>query len=72
MKYGVPDILTPDLFGEADAATETAPQPARLSAHNLRKKYKSRTVVKDVSFDVGAGEVVGLLGPNGAGKTSCF
>ena len=45
---------------------------SRLSAHNLRKKYKSRTVVTDVSFDVGAGEVVGLLGPNGAGKTTCF
>jgi len=44
----------------------------RLSANNLRKKYKSRTVVKDVSFDVGSGEVVGLLGPNGAGKTTCF
>lgn len=45
---------------------------ARLIAQNLRKKYKSRTVVKDVSFDLGAGEVVGLLGPNGAGKTTCF
>jgi lipopolysaccharide export system ATP-binding protein len=45
---------------------------ATLSAHNLRKKYKSRTVVADVSFDVAAGEVVGLLGPNGAGKTTCF
>jgi len=45
---------------------------SKLSAFNLRKKYKSRTVVKDVSFDVGSGEVVGLLGPNGAGKTTCF
>ena len=59
-----------------DAAT-TGASPAtnisaRLSAHNLRKKYKNRTVVTDVSFDVGAGEVVGLLGPNGAGKTTCF
>ncbi|MCF8197714.1 MAG: LPS export ABC transporter ATP-binding protein [Sulfuritalea sp.] len=45
---------------------------ATLSAHNLRKKYQSRTVVTDVSFDVAAGEVVGLLGPNGAGKTTCF
>ena len=38
----------------------------------LRKKYKSRVVVKDVSFEVGSGEVIGLLGPNGAGKTTCF
>jgi lipopolysaccharide export system ATP-binding protein len=44
----------------------------KLSVHNLYKKYKARTVVKDVSFDVDGGEVVGLLGPNGAGKTTCF
>ena len=43
-----------------------------LSVTNLRKQYKSRTVVKDVSFEVASGEVVGLLGPNGAGKTTCF
>ena len=43
-----------------------------LAVFNLRKSYKSRTVVKDVSFDVQGGEVVGLLGPNGAGKTTCF
>lgn len=43
-----------------------------LKVQGLRKKYKSRTVVKDVSFEVGSGEVVGLLGPNGAGKTTCF
>ncbi len=45
---------------------------ASLNAHNLKKRYKSRTVVKDVSFEVKSGEVVGLLGPNGAGKTTCF
>ena len=43
-----------------------------LEARNLIKKYKSRTVVDDVSFDVKSGEVVGLLGPNGAGKTTSF
>ncbi|MBL8486922.1 MAG: LPS export ABC transporter ATP-binding protein [Rhodocyclaceae bacterium] len=45
---------------------------SRLTVSNLRKRYKSREVVKDVSFDVAGGEVVGLLGPNGAGKTTCF
>jgi lipopolysaccharide export system ATP-binding protein len=43
-----------------------------LAAQRLRKRYKARTVVEDVSFSVDAGEVVGLLGPNGAGKTTCF
>ncbi|HAY26512.1 MAG TPA: LPS export ABC transporter ATP-binding protein [Candidatus Accumulibacter sp.] len=38
----------------------------------LNKRYKARTVVHDVSFNVASGEVVGLLGPNGAGKTTCF
>ncbi len=43
-----------------------------LSVAALNKRYKSRTVVHDVSLAVGSGEVVGLLGPNGAGKTTCF
>jgi lipopolysaccharide export system ATP-binding protein len=43
-----------------------------LTAKTLKKRYKARTVVEDVSFDVRSGEVVGLLGPNGAGKTTCF
>ncbi|HUS24337.1 MAG TPA: LPS export ABC transporter ATP-binding protein [Candidatus Binatia bacterium] len=57
----------------------SSPQPvatpapaARLSAHHLLKRYKKRTVVRDVSLSVGAGEIVGLLGPNGAGKTTSF
>ncbi len=45
---------------------------SRLRAEKLKKRYKARTVVKDVSLDVSSGEVVGLLGPNGAGKTTCF
>jgi len=45
---------------------------SQLRAEKLKKRYKARTVVKDVSLEVGSGEVVGLLGPNGAGKTTCF
>jgi lipopolysaccharide export system ATP-binding protein len=45
---------------------------SRLAAEGLRKRYKARTVVRDVSLEVASGEVVGLLGPNGAGKTTCF
>ena len=45
---------------------------SELRSQKLRKRYKSRTVVQDVSLDVTSGEVVGLLGPNGAGKTTCF
>jgi len=43
-----------------------------LRAENIVKKYRKRTVVKEVSFDVKQGEIVGLLGPNGAGKTTSF
>lgn len=43
-----------------------------LRTENLVKKYKSRTVAKDVTVNVKQGEIVGLLGPNGAGKTTSF
>ena len=44
----------------------------KLEAQHIVKKYRSRTVVNDVSFEVNQGEIVGLLGPNGAGKTTSF
>lgn len=43
-----------------------------IRTEQLVKKYRSRTVVNDVSFEVKQGEIVGLLGPNGAGKTTSF
>ena len=42
----------------------------QLSIHNIKKSFKSRTVVHDVSLHINRGECVGLLGPNGAGKTT--
>ncbi|MCB5225259.1 LPS export ABC transporter ATP-binding protein [Alishewanella sp. 16-MA] len=44
----------------------------KLVVSHLAKSYKSRQVVKDVSLEVNAGQIVGLLGPNGAGKTTTF
>ncbi len=45
---------------------------AGLRIINLRKSYRKRLVIRDVSIDLGRGEVVALLGPNGSGKTTCF
>ena len=45
---------------------------SELIVENLRKAYKSRSVVQDISLQINSGEVVGLLGPNGAGKTTSF
>lgn len=45
---------------------------SELVVEHLRKAYKSRTVVHDISLSIKSGEVVGLLGPNGAGKTTSF
>jgi len=44
----------------------------KITAENLQKRYKGRTVVRGVTFSVSTGEIVGLLGPNGAGKTTSF
>jgi lipopolysaccharide export system ATP-binding protein len=44
----------------------------QITTKGLIKRYRSRTVVNNVSFEVNQGEIVGLLGPNGAGKTTSF
>jgi lipopolysaccharide export system ATP-binding protein len=51
---------------------ESTEQIPSLRSEGLVKRYKKRTVVREVSIEVRQGEVVGLLGPNGAGKTTTF
>jgi len=43
-----------------------------LKAEKISKSYKLLEVIKEISFEISSGEVVGLLGPNGAGKTTAF
>ncbi|PIE15839.1 MAG: LPS export ABC transporter ATP-binding protein [Rhodobacterales bacterium] len=43
-----------------------------LQIRNLRKSYRKRPVLRDISISLERGEVVALLGPNGSGKTTCF
>ena len=57
---------------EAGAGVGATLHKNELRAQALKKRYRSRVVVKDVSLEVRSGEVIGLLGPNGAGKTTCF
>ena len=59
-------------FESSSAADAVLYQKSVLRVDGLRKSYRKRAVVSDVSFSVESGEVVGLLGPNGAGKTTCF
>ncbi|MCL7465443.1 LPS export ABC transporter ATP-binding protein [Phaeovulum sp. NW3] len=49
-----------------------APGDGGLRVIGLRKSYRRRPVIRDVSLDLNRGEVVALLGPNGSGKTTCF
>jgi len=58
--------------GTLASPTPSLTTRSRLRTAVLNKRYKKRTVVRDVSLEVASGEVVGLLGPNGAGKTTCF
>ncbi len=57
-----------------DASPQLTVQDGDVGLHivNLRKSYRKRPVIRDVSMSLGRGEVVALLGPNGSGKTTCF
>ena len=76
------DVVTDSKAPERASRRAPAPQDrsrgepqsaeAGLVVEGLRKSYKRRPVVRDVSLSVRRGEAVGLLGPNGAGKTTVF
>lgn len=51
---------------------EVAEGQGGLKIESLRKSYRKRLVIRDVSMQLHRGEVVALLGPNGSGKTTCF
>ncbi len=61
-------MTTPDLHIADDSDTDTS----GLIVRNLRKSYKKRVVIRDVSLRLRQGEVAALLGPNGSGKTTVF
>lgn len=60
------------LAPDTDGVARSSEPRAVLRADGLVKSFRARKVVKGVSVEVSAGEVVGLLGPNGAGKTTIF
>ena len=53
-------------------ALSVAAAAGGLVVEGLRKSYRRRTVIRDVTLHLDRGEVVALLGPNGSGKTTCF
>jgi lipopolysaccharide export system ATP-binding protein len=56
----------------SDTTRQRSIMPSTMAATHLRKAYRKRVVVNNVSLDIRQGEIVGLLGPNGAGKTTIF
>lgn len=54
------------------SAVQAMSAPSALEVRGLGKSFGGIHAVKDISFDVRPGEIVGLIGPNGAGKTTCF
>lgn len=58
------------MMAASSEARDSASEGLRI--RGLRKSYRNRPIIRDVSVDLGRGEVVALLGPNGSGKTTCF
>lgn len=56
--------------GQGEAGPETASRASLVEVRHLRKSYGDHLAVKDVSFSLESGEILGLLGPNGAGKST--
>jgi ABC-2 type transport system ATP-binding protein len=52
------------------ATAPTEPRASALSARSLSKRFGARPALRSISFELGAGELVGIVGPNGAGKTT--
>jgi lipopolysaccharide export system ATP-binding protein len=68
----VSEVLDRQIRGAELNGLERGSNSAALRADSLKKSYRRRCVVNDVSIEVRPGEIVGLLGPNGAGKTTTF
>ncbi len=66
------NIATNQHEGAHDALKGALGHKGGLSAHQLTKRFRNRTVVNGVSLQFNRHETIGLLGPNGAGKTTIF
>ena len=65
-------MVLADTVQPAEKPEAASGQNSGLQIRNLRKSYKKRPVIRDVTMDLRQGEIVALLGPNGSGKTTCF
>ena len=72
VRGGLEPVVPTEAARAPSAPSTRAATGPELDVQHLQKRYAGRQVVRDVSFSVRCGEVVGLLGPNGAGKTTSF